>query len=792
MSTNGQDNLTPFRPAWEYNLAPRQGTLAFQEHNYTWEQVLRVLRKHARSSLFLACLLSGLVFAYAMLQKDFYRPTARLEIAPPGSGINTLHEIDSTLPVENQDYLETQVQILNSDALAMSVIRELHLASSPEFVGNRQRVDSAGNPPVAASQLSAPRQSTILQEQINLATLTPAEFAALETFRKRLSVSSIRNTRLVEINFSANGADDAQLITNTLISNFIDQNYKHRYTTTMQASEWLSSQLDDLRKKVEDSGQAVAEYQKKFGLVEVDDRDVPTSQLMNEVNHQLSEAQANRIENEAYIRMIDEGHIDAIPALRDDKLFQDLMSHYVDLRTQLAQARTVYGDANINVKKLEDQLAEVSTQIDAERKRAVARARATYTASRQREQLMGKQREQLLSLMVHQGSELTTFHMLKEEANANAGLYNTLQGRLREAGIYAGLRSSNIRVVDMASNLPKPTGPNRPVIIAIGCLAAILFAIVFAFVRESFRNTVRTPDDVRSWTGLPSLALLPAMQSSTHPSDWELGDTWRVADLWQSPKSGGKRMVEIMKSPSTESESMRDLRTALLNAKLSTTPRVILISSSIEGEGKTTVAVNFAAALAQVGRTCLVDGDLRHPSVAGVFKIKPLAPLTDVLSGKVKLKSALVEIKEIPDLSVLPCGVVPGSPADVLSSIEMKILLEQLKQEFRFVVIDSPPVIRFSDARSLSSISDEVVLVGRYGVTTRRAIQRSTEILEEMKASVAGVVLNGIDLSSPDYDYYTYGYANGKNKYAQRHYPSTPENPPNGGSAQPGAMSAHA
>lgn len=792
MSTNGHDELTPFRGAGHYNLALRHGAVAYQEHAYTWEQVLRVLRKHARFALFLACLLSGLVFVYARLQADFYRPTARLEIAPPGSGINALHEIDSALPLENQDYLETQVQILNSDALAVSVIRELHLDCNPEFVGKRLVRESAGNPPVTSVQREAPRQLSILQEQINLATLTPAEFAALETFRKRLSVASVRNTRLVEISFSANGSDEAQLITNTLISKFIDQNYKHRYTTTMQASEWLSSQLDDLRKKVEDSAQAVAEYQKKYGLVEVDDRDVPTSQLMNEVNHQLSEAQANRIENEAYIRMIDDGHSDSIPALRDDKLYQDLMSHYVELRTQLAQAKTVYGDANVNVTKLQDQLAEVSTQIAAERNRAISRARATYTASRHREQLAGDQRERLLSMMVHQSSELTTYHMLKEEANANAGLYNTLQGRLREAGIYAGLRSSNIRVVDMATNLPKPTGPHRPVIIAIGSLAAFLFAVVFSFVRESFRNTVRTPDDVRSWTGLPSLALLPAMQPSTHPSEWELGDTWKVSDLWRSPKNGGQRTVEIMKTPSAESESMRDLRTALLNAKLSMSPRVILISSSIEGEGKTTVAVNFAVALAQIGRTCLVDGDLRHPSVDGVFKIKPLAPLTDVLDGKVKLKSALVKVDKIPNLSILPCGMVPGSPADVLSSAEMKILLEQLKQEFHFVVIDSPPVIRFSDARFLSSISDEVVLVGRYGVTTRRAIQRTTEILEEMRASVAGVVLNGIDLSSSDYDYYTYGYTPGKHKREEQHHPNTPPDSPSGGDAQPGAMRAHA
>jgi capsular exopolysaccharide synthesis family protein len=313
-------------------------------------------------------------------------------------------------------------------------------------------------------------------------------------------------------------------------------------------------------------------------------------------------------------------------------------------------------------------------------------------------------------------------------------------------------------------------------------------------VRESFRNTVLTPDDVKSWTGLPSLALLPAMQAGSLTEELESGNSWKLSALWTSSKHAHDREVEIMKSPTAESEAMRDLRTALLNARQTNTPKVILISSSMEGEGKTTVAVNFAVALSHLGRTCLLDGDLRHPSVAGVFNIESGAALTDVLDGRIPLASALVNVEGQQNLSILPCGAVPGSPADALSSKGMKILLDNLKKDFTFVVIDSPPVIRFSDARFLSSVADEVVLVGRYDVTTRRAIQRTAEILGEMRASVAGVVLNGIDLTSPDYEYYTYGYSHGKNKRASQLYssssggPSTDEN----GKSQPGAMSAHA
>lgn len=794
MSTNGHDELTPFRAAGQFKLAPRPDALAYQEHSYTWEHVARVLRKNLGFALLFACSLTGVVLLYALLQKDYYRPTARLDIAPPGSGIKTVHEIESPSEADNLDYLETQVQILGSDALAVSVIRELRLDRNPEFADDRQLKGPFPAKTMGAASRVVPSELAILQEQLDLANLTPAESVALEQFRRNLLVASVRNTRLIEISFSSHDPQLAQLITNTLVTNFIEQNYKHRYTTTMQASAWLSSQLSDLRRKVEESGQAVANYQKKYGLVEVDDRDVPMSQLMNEVNHQLSDAQASRIEAEAFLRMIDEGHGEAVPALRDDKLYQDLMAHYSDLRTQLAQTRTVYGEANINVQKLKDQIAEVSLQIDAERNRAIARTRSSYSAAVNREKLMMQERDKLRANMGYMSSQLASYHMLKNEANANAELFNTLQSRLQEAGIYAGLGSSNIRVVDLAMNLRKATGPHRFLTVALGAILSGLFAIALSLARESFRNTVRIPDDVRSWVGLPSLALLPAMDRVPVAESTALGSSRQISNLSShEPKENAEVSgVSIMKSLTAESEAMRDLRTSLLKRKHGQPPRVILISSPMEGEGKTTVAVNLALALAHLGKTCLVDADLRQPSVARAFKIQAKYGLTDHLNQSSSLIATLVYLPEHENLAILPSGNVCQNPADLLSSLGMTNLLDTLKKFFDYVVIDSPPVIPFSDARFLSSLADEVVLVGRYGMTTRRAMQRTAELLCEVNAPVAGVVLNGVDLSSPDYNYYTYGYRSWRAKRRDESLQNgTGTNGPGDGGAT-GALSAHA
>jgi non-specific protein-tyrosine kinase len=252
-----------------------------------------------------------------------------------------------------------------------------------------------------------------------------------------------------------------------------------------------------------------------------------------------------------------------------------------------------------------------------------------------------------------------------------------------------------------------------------------------------------------------------------------------------------------MKAMTAESEAMRDLRTTLLHASRDNAPRSILISSSMEGEGKTTVAVNLAIALSRLAKTCLVEGDLRQPSVARAFKIEAQVGLTEYLLGLVRMPDAIIDVPGERNLSILPCGQTPANPCDLLSSPRMIKLLNNLKQYYSFIVIDSPPIVGFSDARFLSSLVDEVVLVGRYGVTTRRVMQRTAELLNEVHASVAGVVLNDIDLSSPDYDYYTYGYSGSARR--SKSYAASVSKPPEDansntptGTSNNGAMTAHA
>jgi succinoglycan biosynthesis transport protein ExoP len=761
-----ESNNTDTGPRYSLSELMRSSSLAppsptSLERLFTWEQAQRVLRKNRRFAALFAVTMTLVVAVSAFLIKDVYQPTARLEIDPPSTGIKTLHEIEYASETDNQDYLETQAQILQSDALAIGVIRKLHLDRNPELVSGKDLAKFAAPQDAEKPALANPaNDGSFLQEQFELADRTPLESVALEVFQRKLSVNPVRNSRLIEVSYASHDARLAQLVTNSLVTQFIDQNYRNRYTTTMEASAWLSTQLNDLREKVQESNQAVADYQKKFGFVEADDRDVPLAQLMAEVNHQFSDASANRIESEAYVRMIDLGEADAIPSVRDDQLYQNLMTQFADARAQLAQARAIYGDENSNVKKLENESSELGAQVEAERARMVNRVRTSYAAALAREQMMLQSREKLRAQMGDASSHMVAYKVLKNEALATGELYNTLQARLKEAGIYAGLRSSNIHIVDLAPKLRRSTAPNRALIIAIGAMLSCLLGLILSFVRESVDNTLRSPDDVKEWTGLTSLAMLPRLNRNGAAArlDARPLQPLAIAADGSAVKHGGLKIF-LARSHTPEAEAMRDLRAGLMMSRPGAPPRVVLVSSPSSGEGKSTVAINLAIVLSKRGTTCLVDGDLRRPMVASAFGLRAKVGLSDLLAGKPSLAEALLKIPDVPGLSVICGGYYPPNPADLVASEEMEAVLIALRAQFDHVVIDSPPVIPFSDARVLAPLSDVVLLVGRYGVTTRRALMRSSQLLSDSRASIVGVVLNDIDLASADYRYFNYGSA---------------------------------
>jgi capsular exopolysaccharide synthesis family protein len=325
--------------------------------------------------------------------------------------------------------------------------------------------------------------------------------------------------------------------------------------------------------------------------------------------------------------------------------------------------------------------------------------------------------------------------------------------KLKEASVSAGLKSSNIRVVDVARVPLAPARPDKRRNILLALAMGVLGGVVLAFLFEAVDNTVRTPEQAQALSNLPALGIIPASQNAM----------LRSRSQRSLPgKSGTRESVELVtyRRPKSDiSESYRALRTAILLSASGSPPRVMLITSALPQEGKTTTSINTAVTLAQKGaRVLLVDADLRRPSIHKVFNIKPKVGLSTVLTGASQLEYTITHVPQLPNLFLLPAGPPPPHPAELLGSNLMKQLILQWRKEYDHVIFDTPPALSVTDSILLSVDMDAVILVIRSGNTTKAALRRTRELLTQVNARVLGVVVNAVDVDSPDYyHYYYYG-----------------------------------
>jgi len=674
------------------------------------------------SIVFAVLLLVALTFW--LFVKPTYEPVARIVIDPPGAETFSL---DVGIPSsDSANYLETQAAILKSDGLAVKVIRQLHLDTNSTFVGD------------------LPRNNSHNGYQGTATTLTHMETVALNVFQQNLVVSLFRNSRLMEVRFASHDPELAALIANTLINVFVEENYQTKYEAITKSSEWLTRQLDDVRKKVEESNQSLAEYESKIGFLDANDKQNVVADKLADLNHQLTEAQSDRIQLEAYVNAMHQGDVDAIPELRNNEIFRNTTEQYLEVRAQLAEESAVFGKNNPRVKKLQSEVTQFRTGL-------THSVEASYRSAQARERMMAQALGQMKTIINTQNAAMVRLNFLKREAVTNAELYNTLFTKVREAGIVAASKSSNVRVVDFARILDRPTRPNRLLYLLVALFLGISGAIMMVLVKEVLNNRVRTEEDVTIWTGLPLVGIVPQIEGT--------GRRRKIRFRFSAPQYLGVEdtppLQFVCDRPSSiESEAVRNLRTNILLSNPGRQLRTILIASSSPREGKTTVAVNLAITLAKHGQTCLIDADMRRPKIAKLFGVGRAPGLSDVLLEESRLDTIITR-SPVENLSIIPAGKPTIDPGELASSHKMHKLIETLIEQFEYLVIDSAPVLPFSDARVLATLVDGVVLVGRYGSTTQQALKSAAEVLQDVYAPLIGVVINAVNRLPPYYNYYS-------------------------------------
>ncbi|PSH03200.1 MAG: hypothetical protein CXZ00_13605 [Acidobacteria bacterium] len=676
------------------------------------------------------------------LTKPSYEPVAQLEIDPQGA---ELFNTPSTASDTGSDqYLGTAARKLQGDELAITVIRKLHLDQAPEFnapptflEGVIAQIRGWQGAPVEEDPSRVKDTDSVIQ-------LTHAENQALARFRRQLKVGRDSTSRLITVSYSSGDPVVAANVTNTLLTTFIEMTYSQRQAAITQRSTWLEAQLNDVRKNLAASNRALADFQKQTGIADVDGAKNTVSEQMAELGRQETLADSERIQLQSLFQSVT--NPDAVADVQKNVVIQELSKKLADTQVELKKAEVIYGENHPTVKKLENESAELQRQLNSQTDAIMRQLRTNYAAAQSRKRAIAAE----VKVASGQLGRVARYNELKKDVETNTTLANDLYRRIKEAGIAAGARATDMSIVGQARVLDRPSHPNWRLNLIAGMFAGVLGGILIGFVRESLDSRIHAIEDLRGIAIASSVSLIPEFGS-----DLSFRERGLIRKKWDT---GGPEMYLQTRPNSPEAEALRGLGSCVMLARAEKSLRVILVTSSLPREGKSTLAVNFASALSRHGKTCLIDADLRAPKLGRAFDIPNGAGLSDLLTGQPSIR--LNSVSGLPNLMVLTAGKAEteSTPSELLSSDSMRKILDALRAKFDSVVIDAPPLLLFAEARVLATLVDGIIMVCRYGVTTRSDLAQSEAVLKTVNAApVIEVVMNGAQIKTGDYPYYRYG-----------------------------------
>jgi len=708
-----------------------------------------VIRKRRMLLLGMALGVGLLAAMVGLIRGKKYTATGEVQIRPGSAselkqGISLSLGSTSSLDV----VIESDIRILQSEKLLTAVAEKLDLENNPVFLNRESRM--ALKPSFLAGK-STPALHQSMDDPV-------VRNAVIGNLRGHLTVTRIPRTQMITIAYTSASPQLSAEVVNELETAFVENNFATHYNTTQQVTRWLTGQMDDLRKIVQDSQNKMVDLQRKLGVMALDPDHSLMVQEIGNLEKNVADASEQRVLAEARYRILRSLPPDQIvetPAtatlgtttIGSEGLLASLRAQRASAEADLAHFQPVYGPNYPQVKQLRAQLDALNTEIGQQEHRVVEEANDSFnlaqaTESKARGMLNDKTHE-----LYGQRDDVVQYMLLSQEYDSNRKMYESIVGRLREAAVDAGLDAADISVVDLAST---PLGPSSSSPLRLGIIGTVfgLFGgLTLALLMEKMDTRLRDAHEIQEILGLPSLAMIPQSHWKTKGSELE----WVV----------GPELLRDPRSPF--SESFRALRTSMRLSTTSRESKVIAVTSCQPSEGKSTVSVNMAAVLAQGGKkVALVDTDMRRPSVYKRLRLEGGKGLSEVLTGYYTLDEVTQTHETLTTLDVVPSGTVPPLPADLLASDQMTEVVRQLRQRYDYVIFDTPPMLSVTDPAIVAAQADGMVLVIRQGYCTRRMLARAAEILHELDVKVYGFVFNGVDASLPEYygylGYYTYEY----------------------------------
>lgn len=655
----------------------------------------------------------------------------------------------------NDEFYQTQYRILQSRSLAKRTLDDMKLWDAPKL----------GNGPEPKAQISVTdlawrgvytvvdlvKKPFATEQQ---PTPTPAAAAAIEQkadetgaqsgridqFLGGLSIVPVRNSRIAEIRYSSTDPVFAAQAANALAKAYIQQSLEQKFNTSKEAADWLGDQLAQQRQAVEASEAALQAFKEMNGTVSVADSasNIVVARL-TDLNSALTKAKTERINKESLYNQLRSaegtGAVDSLPVILSNDFIQKLRSDLTDLQRQQAQMAERYGPRHAEMIKIRTALESADAKLKLEVMKVIESVKSEYQAALSEERslqgALDSQKGEALSM----NRKSIEASVLQRELDSNRQIYESLLQRTKETGISSERRTTNIRLIDEAETPRGPISPNVPRDLIVALATSLLLAVGLAFGSEWMDSRIRTPQEMKNFLNAPFLGMVPAIARDRNSSP--------------NPLLSGE-------VPPNFAEAIKSIRTNVLFSSAEEGLRTLVVTSAGPGEGKSIVASNLAIALAQAGqRVLLIDADMRRPRVNEIFELEEEPGLSNVLTGHAKTSEA-IRRSSVHGLWLLPAGLIPPNPAELLASRRYVDFIASLDEHFDWAIVDSPPVLAVTDSAVAGKHSSGVIFVVASDKTSRHAAQEALSQLESANVHVTGTILNRVDIVKHPYYYSSY------------------------------------
>ncbi|KZD20310.1 GumC family protein [Tardiphaga robiniae] len=718
-------------------------------------EMARILRRRWRAVVLPAAVLGGIALAYVATATTLYTANSTVLVDPRRANVVETNQSVLTNFGTDDATIESQTLLIQSLSILQRVVDKLKLTQDLEFMPKPGLLDPIRN----LFRSSSPVDGVSPEDA--------ARAYSIYLLQRRMKVTRQGTTFLVDIAVSSESPQKAATIANAVADAYFEEQVRAKFDATRIAAKWLGGQIDALKNRVVTSEQAVADYRSANNLA-VSQGVTVNDQQITDLNSKLIAARVQTAEARAKFDQVQQlaktgGDAGGLNAAVSSEMVTKLRAQYADIAKNEADLTSKYGPRHPQVANVRAQLKDTQRLINEEIGRIVQGTAHDYDVAKSREASLQDSFDKLQGVSSTSGQAVVRLHELQREAEANRTLYESYLARSKETTAQESLEMPDSRIVSFASIPLKPSAPKTMLILGFAILLGLGGGTVLAFLTDYLDGRIKTLEQAEEISGVPALAALPSISSRelagrAKRGRTELGNydprTMRLLPAALQPPL----MRYAIEEPGTFfAEAIRAVRLAIQRARKIDTVKVVLVTSGLESEGKTTFAGNLALSFATLGiKTLLIDGDLRNPGLTRAVSPNADAGLLQVATGEVTLERAIL-LDRSTGLSILPSPAIKDVDAitELMFSEQIVEILDRLKSHYELIIIDSPPLIPLVDGPALAELADRILLAMAWNQTPREVVAHTMELLAPVHDRILGTVLTQVDLSKIRfYDYY--------------------------------------